>query len=102
MGGASNWSRVSRHERGYGTAWDKIRKHILYRDHGLCVPCQAQGKLTQATEVDHIVDKASKGTDDPSNLQSICNECHKAKTAAAQGRTLKPKVTIGMDGWTVG
>ena len=99
MGGASNWSRVSRHERGYGTAWDKIRKHILYRDHGLCQPCLKQGKLTQATEVDHIVDKASKGSDDADNLQSICEQCHKEKTAAAQGRTLKPKLTTGIDGW---
>lgn len=28
--------RGSRHERGYGTAWDRTREHILARDGGLC------------------------------------------------------------------
>ncbi len=34
-----------------------------------------------ATEVDHIVNVESGGTDDDSNLEAICSPCHKAKTA---------------------
>ncbi len=72
--------RGSRHERGYGTAWDKLRLVILARDNGLCVPCNTAGRLTPASQVDHIIPKAEGGTDDESNLQSVCVACHRAKT----------------------
>ena len=74
--------RGNRHERGYGTAWDKLRAEILERDRRLCVRCLAEhDRTTPATEVDHITPKAQGGTDHPSNLQSLCHPCHKAKTA---------------------
>lgn len=96
------WSKTNRHERGYGTAWDKLRKQIMQRDCGLCQPCAKANKITLAVAVDHIKDKAKGGTDEPSNLQSICEPCHTAKTMAAQGKTLRPRVTIGADGWPIG
>ena len=74
------WSRRSRHERGYGTAWDKLRIVILRRDKYLCQPCVRDGYTTTAQEVDHIIPKAKGGTDDEDNLQSICTPCHKHKT----------------------
>lgn len=67
-------------ERGYGPAWRKQRKRILLRDTHLCQPCLKNGIMTQAREVDHILKKASGGTDDDDNLQSICTPCHKKKT----------------------
>ena len=74
--------RGNRHERGYGAAWEKLRAEVLKRDEGLCQPCLfGQMRPTPATEVDHIVPKAQGGTDDPSNLQSICTSCHRAKTS---------------------
>ena len=81
-------NRGSRHERGYGTAWQKIRVFVLKRDSGLCQPCLKIGRVTQAKQVDHIIQKYDGGTDDESNLQSICVDCHKIKTAreAAHGR----------------
>ena len=80
--------RGSRHERGYGSAWDALRKRILRRDCGLCQACRALGKLRPAKAVDHKVPKSEGGTDDDSNLQSICKDCHAAKTAeeARRGR----------------
>lgn len=93
------WSRTSRHDRGYGTAWDKIRIYILRRDRSLCQPCLKNNRTELATQVDHIIPKAKGGTDDESNLQAICGPCHDAKTAQDSGRTLKPKVTFGTDGW---
>jgi 5-methylcytosine-specific restriction protein A len=59
----------------------------------------AGGRPTPATQVDHIRPKAKGGTDEPANLQSICDECHKAKTLADEGRT--PRATIGEDGWPI-
>jgi len=90
---AVGWSkdvrRGSRHERGYGWAWTKLRKRILERDGGLCQPCLREDRITLATAVDHIVSKSEGGTDDESNLQAICNDCHDAKTAleSARGRS---------------
>ena len=72
--------RGSRHERGYGTAWDKLRRRILERDCSLCQPCRQAGRVTPARAVDHIVPKSQGGSDDEHNLQAICTPCHQAKT----------------------
>jgi len=93
------WSRTSRHERGYGTAWDKLRKRVLDRDRHLCQPCLREGRVHAATHVDHIVSKAAGGTDDESNLQAINVDCHQAKTAQDSGRSPKRVIRIGPDGW---
>lgn len=104
------WSKESRQARGYGAAWDRLRKTILQRDCGICQPCKKQGRIHSANEVDHIVSKAKARAmgwtdaqmDHPSNLQAINHDCHKAKTAADEGRTLKPPpVKIGLDGFPV-
>lgn len=82
-------NRGSRHERGYGTDWDKQRERILRRDHGLCQVCAAAGRVTLAREVDHRVPKAEGGTGDDSNLQSICRACHGTKTQAEAKRGIE-------------
>lgn len=93
------WPTTSRHERGYGTAWDKLRLSILKRDKYLCRcdECKKTYRLREATQVDHRIPKAQGGTDDPSNLCAINAECHKRKTDIENGRRLKP--VIGADGW---
>ena len=83
-----------------GHRWQKLRERILLRDASLCQPCKARGHITLAVEVDHITPIHKGGTDDERNLQSICSECHKAKTAAEQGKTRRAQ--IGADGWPVG
>lgn len=100
----SNWSTESRHKRGYGNTWDKLRKRILLRDNGLCQCRYCQGgkiKLTLASEVDHITPKSKGGTDEENNLQAISSDCHKRKTIEDNGGTFKAKVRIGLDGWPV-
>lgn len=81
----SNWSRRpsrkgSTTSRGYGHAWRKLREEILRRDDYLCVSCSKSGRHVPATDVDHIINKASGGGDEASNLQSLCRKCHKQKT----------------------
>lgn len=106
----SNWPTSSRHERGYGAAWDKQRRRILARDHGICQPCLKQGRVHIGTEVDHIVSRAiahargwaSDQTESDDNLQAINSACHKIKTDAEQGRTTKQRPTIGLDGYPIG
>lgn len=74
--------------RGYGAAWQRLRASILKRDHYICQcsVCSGLGRVREATEVDHIVGKASGGTDDPGNLQAINHDCHKEKTARESNR----------------
>lgn len=80
--------RGSASERGYGSAWAKLRGRIMQRDCGLCQPCLKAGRVTPARQVDHIISKAEGGTDDEDNLQAICMDCHKSKTGreASRGR----------------
>lgn len=75
-------------QRGYGAKWQRLRKWILLRDNYLCQPCILDGRITEATEVDHRVNKAGGGDDSPENLQSICSDCHKAKTAQESAKGL--------------
>lgn len=107
----SGWQhdRRSRHERGYGTAWDKKRKVILKRDNYLCQCDDCKGgalRVRPASEVDHRIGKAEwqrrfgnlDGCDDDSNLQAIHPACHAAKTQRESGN---PSRTVGCDinGW---
>lgn len=103
------WSKESRQSRGYGAAWDRIRKVILKRDCGLCQPCRRKGLVTPARTVDHIVSKARAASlrwsqariDAESNLQVICTACHELKTEEEQGKTkrVRVKTAPGEDGW---
>ena len=68
----------------------------------LCQPCAGSGRITIAKEVDHITPKSKGGEDSLDNLQSICTDCHKAKTAEDEGRAYRPKPIIGPDGWPIG
>lgn len=91
-GSFADRSRGTRHERGYGTKWEKIRERILRRDNGLCQECLRNGRVTPVGHkpftayCDHIVPKAEGGTDDDSNLQTLCRACHQAKTDREKNR----------------
>ena len=89
--------KASRHERGYGWAWVQLRTRILARDLHLCQVCLANGRTASASDVDHITPKANGGADDEGNLQSLCRDCHAAKTILDNGG--KPRQAIGEDGW---
>lgn len=82
--------RGNRHQRGYGSTWEKTRARIIERDTGLCQPCLRDHKRpTLGNQVDHIVSRAEgkargwtdKQIEADENLQTICTECHKAKTS---------------------
>lgn len=68
-------------EKGYTSKWNKERLRFL-KVHPLCVRCQADGKLTKATVVDHIT--PHRGDQElfwnQSNWQALCKSCHDRKT----------------------
>lgn len=72
-----------------GRPWRRKREWVMKRDGYLCQPCNREGRITLATEVDHVIPQAEGGSDDETNLQAICDECHKAKTKAEAARGVK-------------
>lgn len=91
------WPTTSRHERGYGRHWERLRQQAMTRDKRLCQPCLRAGRVTPATEVDHVMPKAKGGTDDMANLAAICHKCHAEKTIRENGGRVK--LRISLDGW---
>ena len=73
--------RVSANDRGYNHRWRQARIKY-FKEHPLCVRCEAQKKLTKATVVDHI--QPHRGDEtlfwDERNWQSLCKTCHDKKT----------------------
>lgn len=89
---AIGWGKnrqISSRERGYGGRWRFLRQQVLERDSYLCCECAKEGRVSAASDVDHIVPKSQGGTDDLSNLQSLCKKCHKTKTYAEKRGRVK-------------
>jgi len=66
------------------------------------VKCRAEGRVTPATELDHIKPLHQGGTDTPDNRQGLCTDCHLEKSKTERGHEYHPKVTIGTDGYPIG
>ena len=60
-----------------GRPWRRLKEKIHLRDNWTCQHCR---RVTTQLELDHIVHVAQGGTDEESNLQSLCPPCHKDKT----------------------
>ena len=67
--------------------WKATRAYIL-AETPYCVACEKKGKITRATDVDHIQNLGiiyALGDYDEAynidNLQSLCKHCHGEKTA---------------------
>lgn len=74
-------------------AWrDGVRKDQLAIE-PLCRHCRQQGRITAATEVDHI--DGNNTNDEPSNRQSLCKPCHAIKTAHDDGSFGRPSARTG-------
>ena len=71
----------------------------LFLINPLCVLCERAGRLSVASELDHIVALVNGGGNEEENLQGLCASCHVDKTAVDLGQRVKP--VIGLDGWPV-
>ena len=73
--------RGSSTERGYGYAWQKIRKGVLAEE-PLCRFHLAEGRAVAAAEVDHIDGNSRNNARE--NLRALCKSCHSSRTARDQ------------------
>src|SRR3546814_16370347 len=73
--------RTSRHARGYGSEWDKLRARILDRDRHLCQPCFRFGRPSTARAVDHTRPKQQRGTAHGTHLEAIIKPSHRVTLA---------------------
>ena len=86
-------------QRGYGYKWQKAREGFL-REHPLCVMCTAEGRVTAATVVDHVI--PHRGDQSlfwrRSNWQSLCASHHsgdKQRQESRQARLDNPRTLDG-------
>jgi len=82
-------------ERIRGRALQSMRARY-FSDNPLCVICAAAGRVTIATDLDHIVALCNGGTNDIVNMQGLCRACHETKTRRDLGQSDQP--TFNQDG----
>lgn len=90
------WEKKAHVKSGRGgRAWRRRREQIFKRDNFLCQIHLRKDELvavtlhgTDAGVCDHVIPLSEGGTDDDSNLQTICQACDKEKTSleAQRGR----------------
>ena len=71
------------------------RSQSQLRDEPLCRDCLSRGVIEPGRHADHIT--PHKGDPDLfwlGELQSLCVECHSRKTAAEQGKNIRPSVAV--------
>lgn len=80
-----------------GRAGQKQRDRRLKRTNYLCEDCQAEGRVTLATIVDHIIPLSKGGPDTDENTRNLCDD-HNLKRTAEQFGHKAPNQAIGTDG----
>ena len=59
----------------------------------ICIECERNDRISTAEVVDHIKEIADGGSVwDISNLQSLCDRCHRTKTAIAVNERKKKNI----------
>ena len=77
-----NWDRAFNRNKLYGRRWREARATFLAK-HPLCVMCKGEGRITPATELDHI--QKHGGSEelfwDVHNWQGLCADHHRSTKA---------------------
>lgn len=88
--------RDKNHSKRYGRGWQAIRRAYV-QAHPLCERCLKQGRYVKVEEVHHIKPLADSGTNDESNLMSLCRKCH-AEIHAELGTRSHNETVYSYDG----
>jgi ATP-dependent DNA helicase RecQ len=77
--------------------WEDTRRLVLARDEYKCVSCSAKVKSRDA-DVHHLLPRSMGGSDEVSNLVTLCYGCHAAhhpNLAGGMGRRAIERWAIG-------
>ena len=55
-----------------------LRQYVYERDKGICQDCGKQIELTNSN-IHHVHELNKGGTNHPSNLKTLCIDCHKLR-----------------------
>lgn len=72
-----------------GRRLQRMRADLFARE-PLCAECRLAGRVTLATQRDHIIPLCEGGLDDETNEQGLCDSCHEAKSLAEAQRSRYP------------
>lgn len=76
----SGWKRYTNRP-----GWESIRRAVFLRDAYRCQSCGVLvGQRPRDAQCDHIVPRDKGGSDEMSNLQTLCQRCHQAKTVRGE------------------
>lgn len=68
-------NRTKENRSKYGANWRKVRARYV-KEHPFCELCLKEGRYVPVEEVHHIVPIKKGGTNEFSNLMSLCQSCH--------------------------
>ena len=71
----NQYTREEGVKKKYGTSWKKARDRHAAK-YPYCEQCYREGRITMMDEVHHIVPVSRGGTNEDSNLMSLCRSCH--------------------------
>lgn len=57
--------------------WHVCREAVIFRDRNTCTMCGLRGSEEIKLHVHHILPRHCGGSDNPLNLRTLCEECHK-------------------------
>ena len=58
--------------------WIKLKQYVYERDKGICHYCEQQTDY-DSTHCHHILELSEHGTNHPTNLKTLCVECHQGR-----------------------
>ena len=87
----NHFARGYDNRQRYGRAWEKIRNRYI-SEHPLCEKCLSESKCTPAVLVHHKKPIADGGTNEESNLMSLCNSCHEKIHGGRGGKNRKNRL----------
>lgn len=70
----------------------RLRYEILSRDGEACCKCGRRPPVVEL-QVDHVIPVALGGSDEPSNLQTLCKECNSGKSSVPPDAPLVAQVS---------